>query len=94
MIDMQHGANSDTDPAMTAATTDPPKKMLLPPTAQPTSSPHWSRLKSSGRQPTSQPARARHGSSAPLWLAFVGRRAVLVLSDRHAQPLMLLAQSL
>jgi hypothetical protein len=29
MIEMQHGANSDTDPATTAATTDPPKKMLV-----------------------------------------------------------------
>jgi len=31
MIEMQQGANSDTEPAMTAATTEPPKKMLLLP---------------------------------------------------------------
>jgi hypothetical protein len=29
MIEMQQGANSDTPPAMTAATTDPPKNTLL-----------------------------------------------------------------
>ncbi len=29
ITEMQHGANSATEPAITAATSDPPKKMLL-----------------------------------------------------------------
>jgi len=29
MTEMQHGANKETVPAITAATTEPPKKMLL-----------------------------------------------------------------
>src|SRR5713101_1408830 len=88
MIEMQHGANNDTDPAITAATTDPPKKTPLP---MPQVSGWLRRSLSTGEWDASGRGNRR---SSSLSLERDGFRASLELLDRGAQPLMLLAQAL